>query len=290
MTRYLLPFTFFAAVAAATLGCATMTTLRAQEILANPGYETGFPGSTYTSSPEGTTTTWTAGGTDINNRILPNDWMIDSSGGAYESEWVYSPGNGAGGSDHFLYIPAGDDLCVEPLSSSMTTSLLAGTSYIFSVDLASADELTDADLLASLTTQSGGGWARLYTDSSKTTLLALDTSVTELSGSGDDINGRNLGTISSSDLDALNFAWSTYTFTFTTPTTYWDDINGVQVNHSVGDAMSSISLDVSNDAAGGGAFVIDNFSLQAVPEPTSALLLAFGGVLALLRRQRREVQ
>ena len=123
----------------------------------------------------------------------------------------------------------------------------------------------------------------------KTTLLALDTSVTELSGSGDSINGLNLGTISSTNLDALNFGWTNYSFTFTTPLTYWDDVTGVQVTHSAGDVMSSISLDISNDPGGGGAFVVDNFSLQPVPEPSSALLMATVGLCVMLRRKRRNI-
>ena len=279
------------AVVALTGATATLNS-QAQEIFANPGFELGFPGTTYTGGPNGTSSTWTSAGSSGSSTIMPSDWMIDGSGvPGNESQWVNSAGNGAGGSDHFIYIPAGNDLCIEPLFGSMTGGgLKAGTTYCFSIDLASADTTTDADLTASLTTQSGGTFARLYTDSTKTTTLSLDTSVTALSPSGDNINGRNLGTISSTDLDAFNFNWTNYKFTFTTPLTYWDDVNGVQVTHSSGDTMTDISLDVSNHVGGGGAFLADNFSLQAVPEPTSALLLAFGGVLALLRRQRREVQ
>ena len=267
------------------------STASAQEIFANPGFELGYPGTTYTGGPNGTTTTWTSGGSSGSSTIMPSDWKVDGSGvPASESQWVESAGNGAGGSDHFIYVPAGNDLCVEPLFGSMAGGgLTAGTTYRFSVDLASADTTIGADLTASLTTQSGGSFARLYTDVTKSTTLSLNTSVSALSPSGDNIDGRNLGTISSTNLDALNFGWTTYQFTFTAPLTYWDDVNGVQVTHSFGDTMTDISLDVSNHVGGGGAFVIDNFSLQAVPEPTSALLLAFGGVLALLRRQRREV-
>ncbi len=281
---------FVAAFAALTFTLVTTCTSRAQEILANPGFETGFPGSgsTYPSGPAGTASTWTAGGSDISNRILPADWMIDNSGTADESQWVEAAGLGSGGSDHFLYIPAGNDLCVEPLFSSMSAGgLKAGTTYRFSVDLASADTSTASNLTASLTTQSLGSFARLYTDDTKTTALFLDSSVTALSGSGDDINGLNLGTITQPNLDAFSFNWTTYQFVFTTPLTYWDDVNGVQVSHSSGDVMTDVSLDVSNHVGGGGAFVVDNFSMQAVPEPTSALLLSVVGIVALTRRQRR---
>lgn len=41
-----------------------------------------------------------------------------------------------------------------------------------------------------------------------------------------------------------------------------------------------------NPAGGGQAFVVDDFELQAVPEPTTMAALALGG-LALLRRRRR---
>ncbi len=264
----------------------------AQEVLANPGFELGYPGTTYSGGPNGTSSTWTSAGSSGSATTMPIDWIVNSSGTpSNESQWVESAGNGAGGSDHFIYLPAGNDLCIEPLFSSMSGGgLKAGTTYRFSVDLASADTTIDASLTASLTTQASGSFARLYTDNTKTTTLWLDTTVTELSGFGDNIHGRNLATISSTDLDAFNFNWTNYQFTFTTPLTYWDDVNGVQVTHSAGDTMTDISLDISNDFAGGGAFVVDNFSMQAIPEPTSALLLGFGAMLALFRRQRRKVQ
>ena len=196
----------------------------------------------------------------------PDMWVNEgfrSIGGAYEDELSSESWAGPAPTPVTTDGVNSDDWAVffKPFSGNPATTGLA-TGHLYQ------DVAGTAGLIYTLTGWAGAEANAMMGDA----LFALDF----LDNSGGVISTSSLSvlpTLNTPNGEAFNYKF--YTVSGTAP---------------VGTAFvrSRISMidGQSNPAGGGQAFVVDDFELQAVPEPTTMAALALGG-LALIRRRRK---
>ncbi len=269
------------ATSAAVAALALLTGTAHAQIVQNPGFEDNFPSIPAVTGVFGTDAV------PVTEPNVPEHWVIDSYGVPPYAEWIEAAGYGAGGSDHFVYVPAGNGFCVEPLHDHLTSPILAGQRYELTVSLASADSEQAAIFSAHLSSQQGN-WHPLY-DSTGTELLRFDTSSPLSADAGNpSLHGLVLGPNAAwIDGAQSTIPWQAYSYVFTAPTSYWDSELNQVVTVAAGQPLLGVTFDFCTSPTGSGAFVIDDVQLTAiaVPEPGSALLLAGAGLF--LRRRRR---